>query len=100
MTEDDMIGWHHQLNIHEFEQDREAWRAAVHGVSKSQTRLNILVTQSCPTLCNLTDFKPTRLSVHENSLGKNTGVGFHALLQGIFPTQGSNLGLPHCRRIL
>ena len=58
MTEDDMIGWHHRLNIHEFEQDREAWRAAVHGVSKSQTKLNILVTQLCPTLCNLTDFSP------------------------------------------
>ena len=28
---------------------------------------------------------------------KNTGVGCHALLQGIFPTQGSNPGLPHCR---
>ena len=30
----------------------------------------------------------------------NTGVGCHSLLQGIFPTQGSNLGLPHCRQIL
>ena len=29
--------------------------------------------------------------------GKNTGAGCHALLQGIFKTQGSNLGLPHCR---
>ena len=35
-----------------------------------------------------------------NSLGKNTGVGCHSLLQGIFPTQGSNLGLLHCRWIL
>ena len=32
--------------------------------------------------------------------GKNTGVGGHALLQGIFPTKGSNPGLLHCRRIL
>ena len=31
---------------------------------------------------------------------KSTGVGCHALLQGIFPTQGSNPGLPHCGRIL
>ena len=30
-----------------------------------------------------------------NSPGKNTGVDYHALLQGIFPTQGSNPGLPH-----
>ena len=34
------------------------------------------------------------------SPGKNTGVGCHALLQGIFPTQGSNPCLPHCRWIL
>ena len=35
-----------------------------------------------------------------DSPGKNTGVGCHALLQGIFLTQGSNLGLPRCRQIL
>ena len=35
-----------------------------------------------------------------NSLGQNTGVGTLSLLQGIFPTQGSNAGLPHCRWIL
>ena len=35
-----------------------------------------------------------------NSPGKNTGVCCHSLLQGIFPTQKSNLGLPHCRQIL
>ena len=33
-----------------------------------------------------------------NFPGKNTGVGCHFLLQAIFPTQGSNLGLPHCRQ--
>ena len=33
-------------------------------------------------------------------LGKNTGVGCHFLLQGIFLTQGSNPGLPHCRQML
>ena len=35
-----------------------------------------------------------------NSLGQNTGVGSLSLLQGIFTTQGSNPGLPHCRWIL
>ena len=35
-----------------------------------------------------------------NSPGQNTGVGSLSLLQGIFPTQGSNPGLPHCRKIL
>ena len=45
-TEDEMVGWHHQLNGHEFEQawklvmDRKAWRAVVHGVKKSQTWLS------------------------------------------------------------
>ena len=32
--------------------------------------------------------------------GKNTGVGCHCLLQEIFPTQGLNLGVPHCRQTL
>ena len=35
-----------------------------------------------------------------SSLGQNTGMGSCSLLQGIFPTQGSNPGLPHCRQIL
>ena len=35
-----------------------------------------------------------------NSPGQNTGMGSLSLLQGIFPTQGLNPGLPHCRRIL
>ena len=35
-----------------------------------------------------------------NSLGQNTGVGSFSLLHGIFSIQGSNPGLPHCRRIL
>ena len=38
--------------------------------------------------------------VHGISPGKNTGVGCHFLLQGIFPTQGWNLCLLHCRQIL
>ena len=46
------------------------------------------------------DYRPPGSSVHEDSPGKNTGVGCHALLQGIFRTQGSNLGLPHCRWVL
>ena len=59
-----------------------------------------LVTQSCPTLCNPMDCIPPGSSVHGDSLGKNAGVVCHALLQGIFPTQRSNPGLPHCRWIL
>ena len=43
--------------------------------------------------------QPARLLCPRKSPGQNTGVGSHSLLQGIFPTQGSNPGLPHCRRI-
>ena len=43
---------------------------------------------------------PTRLLHPWDSPGKSTGVGCHCLLQGIFPTQGSNPGFPHCRQTL
>ena len=41
------------------------------------------------------ELQPTRLLCPWDSPGKNTGVGCHALFQGIFPTQGSNLCLVH-----
>ena len=46
MTEDEMVGWHHQLQGYEFEHTPgvgdggEAWRAAIHGVTKSWTQLS------------------------------------------------------------
>ena len=43
-------------------------------------------------------WQPARLPCPWNSPGKNTGVGCHFLLQGIFPTHGSNQGLWHCRQ--
>ena len=62
-TEDEMVGWHHQFEGHEFEQalgvvmDREAWHAAVHGVTKSWkglsdwTELNkVSIAYKSPTL--------------------------------------------------
>ena len=58
-----------------------------------------LVTQSCVTLCDPMDCSPPGSFVHGDSTGKNTGVGCHALLQGILPTQGSNPGLPHREQI-
>ena len=58
------------------------------------------IAQSFLTLCNPMDYRPPGSSVHGDSPGKNNGVGWRALLQGIFPTWGSNLGLPHCRQIL
>ena len=51
------------------------------------------VTQLCLTLCDPMDCP-------WNFPGQNTGVGSLSLLQGIFPTQGLNPGLPHCRWIL
>ena len=59
-----------------------------------------LVAQLHLTLCDPMDCGPPGSSVHGHSPNKNTGVGCHALLQGIFPTQGLNSGLPHCRWIL
>ena len=50
-------------------------------------------------LCDPMGCSPPGSSVHGDSQGKNTRVGCHALLQGIFPTQGWNPGLPHCRQI-
>ena len=49
--------------------------------------------QSCPTLCSSIDCNPTGSSVPGITPDKNTGVGCHVLLQGIFPTQGSNMCL-------
>ena len=51
------------------------------------------------TLCDRMDCSPPGSSVHVDSSGKNTGVGCRTLFQGIFPTQGSNPGLAHCRQI-
>ena len=71
--------------------------------NKAVTNLKSEVAQLCPTLCDPMDCS---LPGSEEPLspwnfpGKSTGVGCHFLLQGIFPTQGSNWGLPHCRQML
>ena len=49
--------------------------------------------QSCPTLCDPMDGSPPDSSIRGDSPDENTGVSCHALLQGIFLTQGSNLDL-------
>ena len=57
----------------------------------------------CFCFCFLVTFdslKPHELYNPWNSLGQKTGVDSLSLLQGIFPTQDSNPGLPHCRQIL
>ena len=59
----------------------------------------VLVAQSYPTL-RPHALQPARRLCPWNSLGKNTGVDCHSLLQGIFLTQGMNSGFLHCRQIL
>ena len=59
-----------------------------------------LVTQSCLTLSSTMYCSTPGSSIHGDSPGKSAGVDCHALLQGIFSTQGSNPDLPHCRQIL
>ena len=56
------------------------------------SRYNVLglAVQSCPTLCHPMVCSPPGSSGHGDSLGKNTGVCCHALLQGIFPIKGLN----------
>ena len=71
-------------------------RQILHSLSHQESPIKTLkakVTQSCLTLCNPMDGP-------WNSPGQNTGVDTLSLFQGIFPTQGSNPGLPHCRQIL
>ena len=76
-----------------------AWTTELPGKLPASSVL-CLVTQSCLTFCDPRTFCPPGSSVHGDSPGKNTGVSCHAFLQGIFPTQGSNPGPLHCRRIL
>ena len=58
-----------------------------------------LVAKSCPTLVT-PQTVACQTPLPWDSPGKNTGVGCHFLLQGIFPTQESNPALLHCRQIL
>ena len=61
-----------------------------------------LFAGKCPfnLLSCVNSLKPQELYSPWNSPGQNTGVGSLPFLQGIFPTQGSNPGLPHRRQIL
>ena len=54
-----------------------------------------MCTQSCTTVCDPLDCSPPGSSVRGDSPGKSTGVGCHALLQGIFLTQRWNLSFLH-----
>ena len=60
----------------------------------AQAKVKVKVAQSCLTFCD-----PHELYSWWNSPGQNTGVSSCFLPQGISPTQGSNPGLLHCRRV-
>ena len=70
------------------------WQVSEVLVQYAFTVLNVSV------MCNSMGCISPGSSVQGDSPGKNTGVGCHVLLQGIFPTQGLNPGLPYCRWIL
>ena len=135
VTEDEMVGWHHRLDGHEFEQvlgvgDGQGslvccspwglkighnWATELNGTFShlpSATTMSfycypcmqippvwlLLLVKSCLVMSN--SLQPQGLFSPWNSPGQNTGMGSHYLLQGTFPTQGSNPGLPHYRQIL
>ena len=66
--------------------------------SMKHTILNICESESCSVMSDT--LRPHGLYSPWNSPGQNTGVGSRSLLKGIFPTQGLNPGLLHCRWIL
>ena len=94
-----------QCSCLENPRDSGAWWAAVCGVAQSWTRLRRLSSSSSSDIreseSRVSDsLQPRGLYGPWHSPGQNTGVGSRSLLQGIFPTQGSNPGVLHCRRIL
>ena len=64
--------------------------------------MHVFVCVICPVMSDSLKHhgrQPTRFLCPWNSPGRNTGLGCHFLLQGIFQTQESNQGLLHCRQI-
>ena len=82
---------------------RERWQSSKLqelSVTEQFTPWNVhacLVAQSCPSNSETPQTVPASVLHSWDSPGKNSGVGSHSLLQGIFLTQGLNLGLLHCR---
>ena len=72
----------------------------VNSFQNLQSSVLCLVAQLCLTLCDPMACSPPGSSVQGDSPGKNTGVGCHVPVRGIFPTQVSNQGLLYCRQIL
>ena len=102
-AEDEMVREHHQLSGYEFEptpgeNERQGglmccspWGRRVRHNLASESESHSVVSDT---------LQPHGLYRPRNSPGQIPGVGSLSLLQGIFPTQGSNPGLPHCRWVL
>ena len=88
--EDDPSGW--EVGAHVFS----------HGSATGYMLLLLLLLSHSVVFNSVRPYglQPARLLCPLDSPGKSTGVGCHALPQGVFPTQGSNRGLLHCRQIL
>ena len=96
-----------QLNLSKWRKERwQTSRAFTRGKAIKNTppamKLTCggLVAKSCSALATPWTVWPARLLCPWDSPGKNTGVGCHLLLKGIFPTQGLHLGILQCRQIL
>ena len=96
-----------QYSFLENPMDRGAWQATVHSIAKSQTQPSTIdFTDSSVSRSVMPDslqphgLQPTGFICLWDFPGKDTGVGCHFLLQGIFPIQGLKLGFLHCRQIL
>ena len=74
------------------------WIGNVFHNKSTHARVPLLVLLPLQCLLITEDLQPTRLLCPWDFLGKSTGVGCHFLLQRIFPTQGLNPGLSHCKQ--
>ena len=88
---------HHQLNL---TKTYSVWKRRQLTASEAVICCAVLSCSVMSDSCDPMDCSPPGPSVLGDSPGKNTGVCCHAVLQGIFPTQGMNPGLLHCRWIL
>ena len=79
---------------------QEHWSGLPFNLQCMKVKSESEVSQSCPTLCDPMDCSPPGFSVHGILQARVLEWGCHCLLQGIFPTQGSNPGLPHWRQML